>query len=100
MIRHIVFWKFADQADGHSKIENMDRVESALLALRDSIPELRAIEVGRDFNGSPVAFEMALVTDFDSKADLDAYQVHPEHEKVKTLVGAVTVDRAVVDYEV
>ncbi len=100
MIRHIVFWKFADDGDGRTKAGNMDRVESALLALRDAIPELRAIEVGRDFNGSPAAFEMALVTDFDTREDLAAYQVHPEHEKVKTLVGAVTTDRAVVDYEV
>jgi hypothetical protein len=26
--------------------------------------------------------------------------VHPEHEKVKVLVGSLTTDRAVVDYEI
>ncbi|MBC2602473.1 Dabb family protein [Puniceicoccus vermicola] len=100
MIKHIVFWKFADLADGHSKAENIERVEKSLLALKDSIPELLEIEVGHDFNGSPAAFDLSLYTVFASKEDLDTYQVHPEHEKVKALVGAVTSDRGVVDYEV
>ena len=100
MIKHIVFWNFSENADGHSKAENMDRAEKALLALKGTIPELVEIEVGRDFNGSPAAFEMALYTVFASKEDLDAYQVHPEHEKVKQLIGSVTSGRAVVDYEI
>lgn len=100
MIKHIVFWNFAANADGHSKAENLDRVESALLALKDSIPQLVEIEVGRDFNQSPAAFDMALYSVFQSKEDLEAYQVHPEHEKVRDLIGTVTESRAVVDYEV
>ncbi len=100
MIKHIVFWKFADAAEGRSKEENIDRVRNGLLALRESIPEIKEIEVGRDFNQSGAAFEMALYTAFDSTEDLQTYQVHPEHEKMKELIGAVTVDRAVVDYEV
>jgi len=99
MIKHIVFWKFAESADGHSKAENMTRVTESLLALKGTIPELREIEVGRDFNCSAAAFDLALYTVFASREDLETYQVHPEHEKVKTLVGAVTEDRAVVDYE-
>jgi len=100
MIKHIVFWNFSESAEGRSKAENMDLVEQKLLALKDLIPELLEIEVGRDFNGSPAAFDMALYTTFATKEDLQAYQVHPEHEKVKTLVGSVTSGRAVVDYEI
>lgn len=100
MIKHIVFWKFADSADGHSKEENISRVTEGLLALRSSIPEIVEIEVGHDFNRSPAAFEMALYTVFKSQEDLQAYQVHPQHEKMKALIGAVTSDRAVVDYEI
>jgi len=100
MIKHIVFWNFAETAEGQSKAKNMDSVESSLLALKHSIPEIVEIEVGRDFNRSSAAFDMALYTVFRSRKDLESYQVHPEHEKIKQLVGAVTVGRAVVDYEV
>tara|TARA_R100000027_G_scaffold254_2_gene312 strand:+ start:3525 stop:3827 length:303 start_codon:yes stop_codon:yes gene_type:complete len=99
MVKHIVFWNFAEAADGHSKAENLDRVEAALLALKDSIPELLEIEVGRDFNGSPAAYDMSLYSVFESREGLNAYQVHPEHEKVRVLIGAVTSGRAVVDYD-
>ena len=64
MIKHIVFWNFSESAEGRSKAENMDLVEQKLLALKDLIPELLEIEVGRDFNGSPAAFDMALYTTF------------------------------------
>ncbi len=100
MIKHIVFWKFVESADGYSKTENIERVEKSLLALKNFIPELLEIEVGRDFNRSAAAFDLSLYTVFASKEDLEAYQVHPAHEKVKSLVGAVTSERAVVDYEV
>jgi len=100
MIKHIVFWKFGGFADGESRAANMDRVEKSLLGLKDQIPELLEIEVGRDFNQSPAAFDMSLYTVFASRKDLETYQVHPEHEKVKALVGLVTTDRAVVDYEI
>ena len=99
MIKHIVFWKFAEAADGRSKAENIEAVEKNLLALQICVPELRKIEVGRDFNGSPAAYDLALYTEFRSRDDLRAYQDHPEHGKVKDLVAAVTTDRAVVDYE-
>lgn len=100
MIKHIVFWRFAESADGHTREENINRVTMSLLALKGTIPELLEIEVGRDFNGSAAAFDLSLYTVFASKKDLETYQVHPEHEKVKALVGAVTTDRGVVDYEI
>ncbi|MEM0965791.1 MAG: Dabb family protein [Verrucomicrobiota bacterium] len=100
MIKHIVIWKFKETADGYSKEENMNRVKESLLALKGVVPELLEIEVGRDFNGSPASFEMALYTAFASKEDLESYQIHPEHEKVKDLIGPLTRERAVVDYEV
>jgi hypothetical protein len=43
--------------------------------------------------------DMVLVTEFDSKADLDLYAVHPEHIKVSEYVGKIRVSRLVADYE-
>jgi len=40
---------------------------------------LRHLEVGADIVRSERSYDLALVTKFDSMADLQAYQVHPYH---------------------
>lgn len=100
MIKHIVLWKLAEEADGHSRAENLRRMKSAIEAMRDVVPGIVELEVGIDFEGSDAAWDIALYSAFQTREALDAYQVHPEHEKVKQLVAAVRTDRAVVDYVV
>jgi len=96
MITHIVFLNIKPELD---KLEILAKLESKLLALNNSIPTLNHLEFGADFNKSPLAFDAALYSTFKTKADLDAYQIHPEHEKVKAFIGKVCSQRAVVDYE-
>jgi len=43
--------------------------------------------------------DMVLITEFDSKEDLDLYAVHPEHMKVSEYVGKVRTSRMVCDWE-
>jgi len=95
MITHIVFLNIKPELN---KSEILAELESRLLALNSSIPELNHLEFGADFNKSPLAFDAALYSTFNTKADLEAYQVHPEHEKVKAYIGEVCSQRAVVDY--
>lgn len=96
MITHIVFLKLKPELDKDSTLENL---KNKLLDLKNYISVLKHLEVGFDFNGSAAAFDLALYTTFASKADLNSYQIHPEHEKVKAYIGKVTESRAVVDYE-
>jgi hypothetical protein len=42
---------------------------------------------------------VVLVTKHESRAALEAYQVHPEHAAVAEFIGKVRADRAVVDYD-
>lgn len=98
MVKHIVFWNVS-ASDKATKEENMNHIKEILLALPKHIKEINEIEVGFDFNGSPAAFDVALYSTFDSKAGLEAYQVHPEHVKVAEFVKSVATARAVVDYE-
>ena len=42
--------------------------------------------------------DVVLYTVFDSKEDLQAYQVHPEHQKCVAFISAVVAERRVVDY--
>jgi hypothetical protein len=100
VIKHIVFWKLADEALGATKAENIERLKVAVEGLRGTVPGIRHLEVGVDLERSDSAWDLALYSEFDSRGDLNAYQVHPEHVKVAHLVAQVRTDRAVVDYEV
>lgn len=99
MIKHIVFWKFKPEAEGHTADENKALVQQALLGLIGKVPSLIHLETGVDFNRSDAAWDLALYTTFEDKEGLDAYQNHPEHLKVVALVRSVVSARAVADYE-
>jgi stress responsive alpha/beta barrel protein len=96
MVTHIVLLNIKPTLN---KVEILQELESRLIALNDSIETLNHLEFGKDFNGSDAAYDAALYSTFSTKDDLDAYQIHPEHIKVKEYIVQVTSTRAVVDYE-
>ena len=51
-------------------------------SMEGRIPPLRGIEVGVDVVKSPRSYDLALITRFDSLADIRAYQAHPYHQNV------------------
>ncbi|NCB69619.1 MAG: Dabb family protein [Bacteroidia bacterium] len=101
MIKHIVFFNLAENAEGKSKAENAAYIKAELEALKNLIPEIITIEVGINHPVAPAGnFDISLYSEFASIADLDVYQVHPEHKRVAAYIGKVKTDRACVDYEV
>ncbi len=98
MIRHVVMWQFKDEAEGKTKAENCKIVKERLEALPAVIPYIRRLEVGINEFSSAMSFDMVLITEFDSKDDLDLYAVNPNHVKVSEYVTKVRTSRAVVDY--
>lgn len=98
MLRHIVMWQFKDEAEGKTRAENCALIKGKLEALPGRISFIRKLEVGINAYPSSMASDMVLITEFDSKDDLDLYAVHPEHVKVSDYVGKVRVSRTVVDY--
>ncbi|MDQ1245328.1 MAG: hypothetical protein QG565_1669 [Campylobacterota bacterium] len=94
MIVHIVMFKFKDE----NKSSNIEEVTKRLNALVELIPTLKSMEVGVNFTVSDRAFDLSLYSTFETKEDLDAYAVHPEHLKVVELIRSVTVESKVVDY--
>jgi len=100
MIKHIVMWRLKENALGSPKEENAAKMIKMLSDLKGIVPGLVSIEAGRDFSNSDKSFDVALYSEFKTKEALDAYQIHPEHLKVKDFVSSVVSDRAVVDYEV
>jgi hypothetical protein len=99
MIKHIVVWKLKDSAQGATKAENAARIKRDLEALRKKLPFVGKIEVGINFNPSPVAYDVALYSEFASREDLDRYQNAPEHQAVADFIAKVREERVAVDYE-
>lgn len=98
MLKHIVMWKFKDQAEGKTREENCRFIKERLEALPSSISVIRSLEVGINAYPGPMSADMVLITEFESKDDLDLYAVHPEHVKVSDYVAKVRDSRSVVDY--
>lgn len=99
MIKHLVFWKLKDHAEGASAEENARKVCELLLGLKPRIPELLEIDCGVDFSRGPASYDVALHTKFRDRAALEVYQEHPEHIKARDFIQKVVSGRAVVDYE-
>ena len=93
MIKHIVFTRF-ENADEQAPI-----AAAMLMELKQSIPEIRSIETGRDFKHSERSFDLALIVTFDTKEDLETYDRHPEHEKARAYIKAHRTATATVDFE-
>jgi hypothetical protein len=101
MIKHIVFFNLADNAEGKTKQQNAIFIKSELENLIHLVPEIVKIEVGINSPDAPQGnFDLSLYSEFKTMADLDAYQIHPEHKRVAAYIGKVKTDRACVDYEV
>jgi quinol monooxygenase YgiN len=96
MIKHVVMWKLYEE----NKATNAQIIKEKLEALVGVIPGLLEVEVGIDFNKSDAAFDVVLYSVLESRAALEAYQIHPAHQAVVPVVKAVSSQRAVVDYEV
>ncbi len=95
MIRHIVLFQLKDSSE---KQYVMSHFKAAIEALPAVIPWIRHIEVR--FNTNPEeAYDVALVSEFDSLDDVNRYAVHPDHQAAAKIIGPHKENRACVDYE-
>ena len=100
MIKHIVCFRLAEDAEGKTKAENAQIIKEGLENLVNLIPQVKKIEVGINHPATPASnFDVVLYCEFDSIDDLNIYQEHPEHKKVGAYIFKVKTDRVCVDYE-
>ena len=99
MIKHIVMWKLKPEAAGRSRAENAVLIKDGLEALDGIIDGVTAIEVGIGIDLPGSTWDIVLYSVFESQQDLNAYQVHPEHKKMGTLIKECSESRQAVDYE-
>ncbi len=95
MIKHLVMFRFREDAGSAA----IDAIVAGLNGLPALIPEIRSFQVGQDVLRSERSYDLALVSDFDDLEALGRYQVHPEHQKVVTLVKQAASSVVAVDYE-
>jgi len=99
MIRHIVIWTLK-ATEAQEKAAAIDRICTVLGSLPPLVPQIKHLRVAHNVAHHDVNQDVVLVVDFDSVADLDAYQEHPEHVKIVPVVRELTSARAAVDFEV
>jgi Stress responsive A/B Barrel Domain len=98
VITHIVAWRVAAE-DPQGKAAAVAAIAGALEPLVDVIPELKDLKVyanAVDIDGNSDA---ALISHFDTEADLRTYIEHPAHQAAVVVVRANTVGRAAIDFE-
>lgn len=99
VVRHIVMWDVRGDTP-QEKNAAAHLIKASFEALAGRIPGMRSVEVGLDMSGVDYACDVVLCMDFDSRASLAAYGSHPEHLRVKQLLGDSRIARHQVDYPV
>ena len=100
MLKHIVFWRLHDEAEGNNKATNLQLVKEKLEALNGVIPGLIKLEIGADISRSDASYDFALYSELESPEALEVYRTHPAHLEAQAFLFAVVSDRIVVDYEI
>ncbi|WP_413191759.1 Dabb family protein [Pararobbsia alpina] len=98
MIRHIVMWKLKEEAEGGTRAQNAQKMRALLENCSNVAPGTHEFQVGIAAPGEESTYDVVLVSTFKDAAALNAYQIHPEHEKAKAFIGKVRETRQCVDY--
>lgn len=99
MIRHIVLWNVRGDTPEERDL-NIRTLRDAFHGLRGRIPGMLHLEIGVDTSRVDYACDVALYSEFTSQAALDAYAIHPEHLRVKDVLGGIRTARYQADYAV
>lgn len=99
MIKHIVMWNVRGD-DAATRARHLALLKSQFESLRGRVPGLLHLEVGVDESRIDYACDVVLYTEFDTRESLAAYAQHPEHLRVRHVLGDLRSARHQVDYEV
>ncbi len=91
--------KFQNDTSENKKAQLLE-VKQALDLLPNYIPEIKNYEVGINFVENPRAYDLVIVSEFETLEALDTYRVHKEHIKAVEIIAKYKKDIRAVDYEV
>ena len=97
-VLHMVMWKFksttAEEKDAQAKGLTED-----FQAMKSFVPGLLEVHAGANVSEVDGAFDFAISMRFATWADLETYNQHPEHQKIKIKIRDMRIERAQVDFE-
>ncbi|HHE05628.1 MAG TPA: Dabb family protein [Epsilonproteobacteria bacterium] len=94
MLVHIVMFKFKEE----NKNANIIQAKQMLENLMGAVPSLRSMDVGVNMIPSDRAMDLSIIAVFEGKEGLDAYDVHPEHQKAVAFIKSVVEYSKATDY--
>lgn len=90
MLTHIVCWKYKTEATQEQREEHIEKLRN----LVNVIPYILSFSVGSDILHLERSFDTGLVATYPDREALDAYTVHPEHQKI-VAVGKEIAEKVV-----
>ena len=97
MIQHIVLFKLKDSATPGQIVE----AGEALLAMKNEIPEIRAVSFGPNLGPSVKEYSHILIISCDDMGAVQRYLDHPVHRNtVAQYIGSIREARLAADLEV
>ena len=100
MIRHIVLFKLRELESKEAKDTAAKKVISRLNELPAKIHLIKKYEAGTDIRNLEWSYDISLIMDFESMADLDAYTIHPAHQEFIAFNKDFSVAKVCIDYEI
>jgi hypothetical protein len=100
MIKHVVMFKFFDEADGRSKVENLKISAEMLESLPQKISSIISFSVGINQLVSPRALDLCIVSEFQTWTALEEYASHSAHLEVVDFLKKVREFSHSCDYEI
>jgi hypothetical protein len=93
-------FQYKEEAEGSKKENNLIKSKELLESLVNKVKEIKCLHVGlNDKEADNSNFDLVLTVDVESMADLEAYQINPDHKEVGKFIKKVAKARACVDYK-
>lgn len=96
MIRHIVMFNWKPETDE----DTPSKVEQGFMHMRDTIKEVVSMQCGADLSLADGNFDYAMIADFASVEDWQAYRDHPKHIAFVQEFGALAKEAARIQIEI
>lgn len=77
MICHLVFYRMKQGTSAQDEIRLMEEARRRL----PKVSGVQSLKAGRSIGGPGPGYAVALAMDFEDRAALEAYRVHPDHLK-------------------
>ncbi len=100
MIKHIVMFKLSDKYTKEARKSIANELKASLDELPQKINEIIDYEVGVNISISANAYDLVLISSFESMETLEAYRVHEAHQAVVAKIKEHKKETIAVDYEI